>query len=261
MPNPISNLAETPVVILCGGKGIVIDDSGLRTNKALIQVAGHAIVTWVMRHYVSAGFRNFILATGFQSDKLVDMLKSNHGATLNGDVQSLLLAGTRCSVSIVTTPDNATTGDRLKACRPYLRGADYFCTSYSDTLSDVNLTELCRFHLFGGQIASLVAAEYPVRFRILGMRLGDDTRVRGFATKPVIEMAPINGGFYLFNHAIFDERYLGVSQDNLVLENEVLDRLSADGQLRAFCHKGRWQTLDCERDLIPLSQIAASIPT
>ncbi len=258
MQNLVSNLSETPVVILCGGNGIVIDESGLRTNKALIRVAGQAIVTWVMRHYAAAGFRTFILAAGLQADKLVDMLKSDHGATADGNSLSLTLAGAPCSVRIVTAPSNATTGDRLKVCRPYLIEHDYFCVTYSDTLSDVNLTDLYRFHIFGGQIASLVAAEYPVRFRILGMRLGD-TVVRGFATKPVIEMTPVNGGFYLFNRAVFDERYLGASQDNLVLENDVLNRLATDGQLRAFSHKGRWQNLDCERDLIALSQITAGI--
>ena len=63
--------AEIPVVVLCGGAAILIDESGSRFNKARIPVAGEPLVIHVLRSYLQAGFRRFILATGLQGEQLV----------------------------------------------------------------------------------------------------------------------------------------------------------------------------------------------
>jgi glucose-1-phosphate cytidylyltransferase len=256
MSNPVNNPAGIPIVILCGGIGIFIDESGQRTNKALVRVAGKSMVAWVILHYARAGFRRFILAAGYQHTQFAQKLAHDLGATIeNNNRFSLLLAGTNYTIELVPTPVDATTGDRLNACRSFLNKALCFGVTYSDTLSDVNLTDLYVFHNASNKIATLVAAEYPVRFRILGMRLGETT-VRGFSRKPVIEMAPINGGFYFFNQSVLTKDYLNVNCQGIVLENEVLNQLASNGMLGAYAHKGLWQNLDSERDLKALTLIA-----
>lgn len=252
--NAMTDISSIPVVILCGGKGIYVDDSGQKINKALVNINGQAMVTWVMRHYAAAGFRHFILASGMPCAQLAAVLPSS--TICHENEFEVQYAEATCRVRIVPTLPQANTGDRINACRTHLSEASCFCVTYSDTLSDVNLVEELNFHQTNGQIATLIAASYPVRFRILGMRLGESL-IRGFAQRPVIETAPINGGYYIFNSEILSERYLGATKEHLVLENEVLEQLAADGKLRAYTHKGQWQNLDSERDLEALSAIAA----
>jgi glucose-1-phosphate cytidylyltransferase len=260
MSNLVIN-AQVPVVILCGGLGIYIDDTGIRRNKALVAVDGEPMVIQVMRLYVRAGYRTFVLAAGYQSDILAAVLATAHSSGADAsdpDLFEITINGAPCAVRVVRSADTATTGDRLLACRQYLEPFQWFCVTYSDTLSDVNLTDMQRFHCGHGKVATLMAAEYPTRFRILGIRLGE-TKVSGFAARPVLGMEPINGGFYFFSNHLFDDRFLGSKPNNSVLEDEPLERLASAQELMAFAHQGAWQNLDSERDLVPLTRILRSM--
>ena len=63
-------------------------------------------------------------------------------------------------------------------------------------------------------------------------RLNGDDVVEGFEEKPRFE-GWINGGFFCFEPGVLD--YL---DEDSVLEREPLERLAADGQLRAYRHTG-----------------------
>jgi glucose-1-phosphate cytidylyltransferase len=131
-----------------------------------------------------------------------------------------------------------------------------FAVTYSDTLSDVNLTALLAFHHAHGAAASVVTTQYPVRFRILGIREGESL-VRAFAPKPIIDTAAVNGGFYLFNQAVWNPIY-GLDGQT-PLEVGFLEGLVARLQLHAFEHRGAWQHGDSERDIAILGLIAQQI--
>ena len=252
------DIAALPVVVLCGGQGIYIDGTGQRRNKALIRVAGQAMVSLVMKIYARVGFRIFILAAGIQADAIRAVIVTDHGGRIDETDSGLYIGAVgeaSCQIRVVDTTTAATTGDRLKQCRFFVQDSPHFCLTYSDTLAAVDLREVIRFHDDHGRLATLLAANHPVRFRIIGARPGEN-HVRGFAPRPVLEAEPINGGFYVFNRAIFDDRYLGIRGAQVVLEDEVLDQLAADQQLMAFRHAGRWQNLDSERDIKPLVEIS-----
>lgn len=163
------------------------------------------------------------------------------------------------SAQYIPTPVEATTGARLLACRLALEalGAPAgFAVTYSDTLSDVDLGALMRFHRAQGRIATLVAANLPVRFRILGIRAGE-VLVRGFASRPVIEGPRINGGFYCFTPALWHA--VDTLRAEMPLEERPLEQLAAMGELAAFDHPGAWQSCDAERDLVELERLARGI--
>jgi glucose-1-phosphate cytidylyltransferase len=54
----------------------------------------------------------------------------------------------------------------------------------------------------------------------------------------------INGGFFVFEPAIFDR----IAGDDTLLEHEPLVRLAREGQLSAYRHEGFWQPMDTLRD-------------
>lgn len=247
---------QVPVAILCGGRGLVLDtNQAERLNKGLVSIAGAPLFLWVMRHYALYGATHFLLATGLQGDRFGSALLTA-GASRMAEGYDIELAGHMCQVRLVPTPPQASTADRLLACRPWLEQAPRFALTYSDTLSDVDLGKELSFHLEQNLIATLVAAPYPVRFRILGMRQGE-TRVRAFAPRPVIETTAINGGYYLFTRQAWDPVH-GLAPGT-AMENECLEHLAAAGQLAAFEHRGAWQHCDSERDLFELERVAGKL--
>ena len=257
MTNLKISFNTVPVAILCGGDGVLLDvEPGKRVNKGLIQVEGKPLFFWVMQHYAMHGATDFVLATGIQSEQFSVALIAE-GATLAGqpDTYALTIANRPCTVRRVITDTKATTAARLLACKPWLLAACCFALTYCDTLSNVDLSAELAFHSEKGVVATLVGATYPVRFRILGIRQ-DESLVRAFAPRPIIESTYINGGYYIFDQAIWGEQY-GVSAD-APLENNPLERLAAAGQLVAFQHKGDWQHYDGERDLASLGRLAHS---
>lgn len=253
------SLDTVPVVVLCGGRGIYIDDSGRRLNKALVRIAGEAMIVHVLRVYLAAGFRRFVLAAGDATAALESLLLDGGAGRRRPDgTLAVTLDGEGAAVRVVDTGADAATGDRLRAVRSDLGAAGRFCVTYSDTLCDIDLREIVAAHRGHGRFATMLATQMPTRFRILGLRQ-NDTLVRGFLEQPLIENDPINGGFYVFDDAVHGPRYLGGDQPGLVLETTVLERLVADRQLVAHPCRGAWHYLDSERDIPRVTEVAAAL--
>lgn len=252
------DFATVPVVLFCGGRGVVVHSGTLLPcNKALVQVRGKPLLWWVMCHYVQHGARDFVLATGIQCEQFEPALHALGGQVSAQDPQQLAIdvLGQPCNVRLVPTGEQASTAQRLIACKPWVKHASSFAVTYSDTISDVNLSAELAFHFSANRIATLVAAKFPVRFRVLGIRSGESL-VRAFASRPVIEAASINGGYYLFTQEIWHDRF-GLAQAD-ALENTPLERLAQAGQLTAFSHSGVWQNCDSGRDLECIERIIQS---
>lgn len=251
---------EVPVVILCGGQGVVLGEGqSQRLNKALVRINGKPLFWWGVLHYALHGARQYWLATGLQADHFHKVLREDCGAhadPVQPDTYWMEIGTQKLQIHLVSTPPEANTAQRLLACRPFLEQAPRFALTYSDTLSDVDLSAELDFHAAQGTVGSLVSTQCPVRFRILGMRQGQ-TIVRAFAPKPVIEAAAINGGYYLFTQRVWEDAF-GLDGQS-ALESAPLDKLVAQQQLTAFEHRGQWQHCDAERDLAPLQRIAQQL--
>ena len=261
MKNTMKEFNSVPVVVLCGGRSVTMGEGpGVPSNKALVQVRHQPLFWWVLRHYVRYGATQFLMATGYQSERFADALIALGAKASVQDPQSfdINIAQTACHIRLRPTAPQATTASRLLACKPWLADAERFALTYSDTLSDADLGAEMRFHQAQKLAATLVSTRPPVRFRILGIRQGESL-VRAFAPRPVIESTCINGGYYIFSPAIWDSIY-GVTQ-NVALENQPLERLAAASQLAAFEHKGAWHYCDGERDLATLQDIAETLDT
>jgi glucose-1-phosphate cytidylyltransferase len=227
-------LAGVPVVIFCGGLGIFADDSGQRIAKPLIDVQGKPLVSHVVGLFTRRGFMRFVLAGGYQADRLERLV----AARSFGDAD----------ITVVDTGVESTTAQRLAAVATHLGDAEHFGVTYSDTLSDVDPAAVYDFHLRHGKIGTLITAHLPTRFKVVGLRDGDPL-VRGFAAKPIIRKDHINGGFYFFRQDVLRLPVLEKATAQVTLEDDVLEALAEGGQLAAYQHDGAWQHVDSERDL------------
>lgn len=225
-----------PVAILCGGRGTRLQEHTKTIPKPLVEIGGHPIVWHVVQLYANAGFRDFVLLTGYLSDQMEAFAAETEwpeGVTV------------RCLDTGLDTP----TGGRVAKAAEVLGGGT-FCLTYADGVADLDLGALLKFHHEHGAAATVTVVRPELQFGVLDLD-GDD-RVTGFREKPRSDHW-INGGFF-----VLEPRALDYLREDVVLEREPLERLSADGELRAFRHGGFWDCMDTYKDSILLNDLWAS---
>jgi len=235
------------VVILAGGLGTRLSEETDVRPKPMVEVGGRPILWHIMKHYAHYGFNEFYIALGYKGDHIkryfLDYysLSSNMSVSLkNGTVDVIDGAAEDWTVHLMDTGDETLTGGRIKRLERWLRD-DTFMVTYGDGVSNINLPDLLRFHRAQDCIATVTAVRPPSRF---GGLVFDGDRVADFTEKPQIGEGWINGGFLVFEPAIFD--YL--HDDHTILEADALEQLAVDRQLAAYRHDDFWQCMDTLRD-------------
>ena len=149
-------------------------------------------------------------------------------------------------VTLVDTGDNTQTGGRLKRVKKFLEGEDCFCFTYGDGLTDLNISQLIRFHREHGKLATVTAVNPPGRF---GALVTTGPSVSAFSEKPSAGGA-ISGGYFVLNTECIDF----ISGDLESWEGAPLQALVDAGQLMAYRHDGFWQPMDTLREKNQLEQ-------
>jgi glucose-1-phosphate cytidylyltransferase len=236
------------VVILCGGYGTRLSEETHLKPKPMVEVGGQPILWHIMKQYEHYGLNNFMLALGYKAEVIKDYFLSYHArrsdimVTLkNGQVEYLNPGSEDWLVELMDTGSGSMTGGRLLRLKPYLEASGTFMLTYGDGVANVDINALLAFHRMHGKIATVTAVRPSARFG--GMHINNQ-RVCHFKEKPQSGEGWINGGFFVFEPAIFD--YL--ENDSTVLEQAPLEQLVADEQLMAYEHDGYWQCMDTIRD-------------
>jgi glucose-1-phosphate cytidylyltransferase len=200
-----------------------------------------------MKLYSAQGFSEFVVAVGYKGELIkryfVDYASLDGSMTVDvarGRVNQHQREADDWIVHLVDTGQDTQTGGRIKRLEPWL-GDETFMVTYGDGVADVDLEELLRFHRDHGRIATVTAVRPPARF---GGLVFDGDLVAEFTEKPQIGEGWINGGFLVFEPAIFD--YL--DDDRTVLEANALEQLAEERQLVAYKHERFWQCMDTLRD-------------
>ena len=254
-----SQRKNIPVVILAGGVGIRIGKDLERIPKAMIDVNGIPILLCVMDHYAKYGFSKFIICAGYGKEVVEEFVKRIPAinTNLNINVKARGIDRSKWQIKVVDTGIENKTASRLALVRGIVSKSPFFCLTYGDTYSDINIDKLLQFHFSHRKTASLLAVHMPTRFRILGL-YGDDPLLRGFSDKPILQNDYINGGFYVFNDSIFQLSSLNASVNNS-LEIDILEELVAKKEICAYKYsKGIWQYIDNERNRKELCDIINS---
>jgi glucose-1-phosphate cytidylyltransferase len=243
------------VVILCGGRELYIKNSNTneneKINKSLIPINNKLLIYWNVHYYIKFGYKNFILVFDFINDEILSIIKK----AFNGKQQkSFIIFSYKKNIiklNIVSTNKKTSTSEKILSIKKFLKNK-IFAINYSDTLSNVDLNLLLRFHIKYKFIGTLIAAKMPVRFKILGYKKGENV-IRGFSKNPVLHENEINGGFYYFNKKFLTKKYLNAKSHSL--EERPLDILSKDLRLGFYEHEGLWQHLDNVSDIEKIIKI------
>ena len=236
------------VVILAGGQGTRLTEETELRPKPMVEIGGRPILWHIMKHYAHHGFNEFFIALGYRGEMIkrffVDYCSLSGNLTLDlakGMVEAHENDSEDWLVHLKDTGQQTNTGGRVKRLEPLLKDGTFMLT-YGDGVSDVDLKRLLNFHRSHGRIATITAVRPPARFG--GLIFSGDEVVE-FTEKPQIGEGWINGGFMVFEPAVFD--YLADNDSSL--EADALEKLAKDRQLMAFRHESFWQCMDTMREV------------
>jgi glucose-1-phosphate cytidylyltransferase len=234
-------------VILAGGRGTRLAEETDRVPKPMVEVGGRPILWHIMSIYASHGFTDFLVACGYKGEAIKayfrDFFLHNSDYVidlLDGSLDMLQPNRIDWRVGVVDTGVETMTGGRVQRLRPWL-GEETFMVTYGDGVGDVDVRALVEFHRRHGRLATVTAVRPPSRF---GALMLDGDSVAEFSEKPQMGEGWINGGFFVFEPAVFG--YL--EGDETVLERGPLEALAAEGELMAYRHDGFWHPMDTLRD-------------
>jgi glucose-1-phosphate cytidylyltransferase len=236
------------VVILAGGYGTRLAEETEVRPKPMVEIGGRPILWHIMKLYAHHGFAEFVVALGYRGDAIkryfLDFPYASADLTVRLQANEVTVHQRHdedWTVHLVDTGLDTITGGRIKRLRGWI-GAESFMLTYGDGVADVDLKELLAFHRHHGKLATVTAVRPPARFGRLDI---DRDRVAVFTEKPQTGEGWINGGFFVLEPGVFDY----IDGDATHWEREPLERLAAEGQLRAYQHDGFWQSMDTLRDV------------
>ncbi len=250
------SLAEKPkVVILAGGYGTRISEETKIKPKPLIEVNGKPIIWYILTHFASYGFNDFIICAGYKGEMLKEYFFNYHSRNVDFKVNTS--AGTTVyypsgvedwNVTVIDTGQETMTGGRLRRVSSYL--GEVFFMTYGDGVADIDLSSLLASHLRSQKAATVTAVKPPSRFAVLEVE-NETKSVSSFREKPSDEFGWINGGFFVLNKEV-----LGfIEGDETTWEREPMEKLASTGNLNAFIHDGFWQCIDSMRDKEQLERL------
>jgi glucose-1-phosphate cytidylyltransferase len=237
-------------VILAGGLGTRLSEETVLKPKPMVEIGGKPILWHLMNVYGAYGFNEFVLALGYKAEIVKEYFANFH--VLNSDLTVDLSTGKTTihtgrippwKVHLVETGPNTQTGGRLKRLRAWLADDSTFMMTYGDGLANVDIQKLVAFHKAHGKLATVTAVRPPSRFGNLAFER-ETGQVSNFVEKPQAQGGWINGGFFVLQREVLEY----IDGDEVPWELAPMQRLTADGQLRAFQHEGFWQPMDTLRD-------------
>lgn len=246
-------------VIFAGGLGTRLSEETSIRPKPMVEVGNRPILWHIMKTYSAHGIDEFIICCGYKGYVIKEYFANYflHMSDVTFDLrynQMNVHSGNAepWKITLIDTGETTMTGGRLKRVREHI-GSETFCLTYGDGVSDVNVTELIKFHQSQGSLATLTAVQPPGRFGAIALHEGQ-SKIESFQEKPEGDGAWINGGYFVVEPQVIDF----IEGDETVWEQGPLTKLANMDQLSAFRHSGFWQPMDTLRDRTKLEELWAS---
>lgn len=244
------------VVILAGGFGTRLTEESHLRPKPMVEIGGMPILWHIMKTYSHYGFNEFIICCGYKGymikEYFADYYLHNSDVTFDfahdGDMTVHNNFAEPWKVTLVDTGLKSMTGGRVKRIQPYV-GEEAFMLTYGDGVGNVNIAKLLEQHKSHGKIGTMTTVNVGQRFGVLD--IADDGEIKAFREKQKTDGSRINAGYMVMEPAIFDY----IAGDSTVFEQEPLERIAMEGQLRGYAHEGFWKPMDTLREKNELEEL------
>ena len=238
-------MENLPCVILAGGLGTRFRESTEFKPKPMIEIGSRPIIWHIMKSYGHHGINQFLISAGYKAESIKNYFLHYKAITQDVEIdlkrQQINYLGESENWKILISDTGLTTmtGGRISNISKHIKTDNFFCT-YGDAVSDIDITELYKFHLAHGKTATMTIVRQPSRFGVV--ELSENEKVTSFREKPIVD-GWVNAGYFIFNKKVF--HYLN---EDSTLEAEPLRELASEGELMAFKHDGFWQPMDTFRE-------------
>ena len=244
-------------VIFAGGLGTRISEETDNIPKPMIRIGQKPILWHIMKMYSTYGVNDFVICCGYK-DYVIKEYFSNYFLHMSdvtfcmkeNEIKVHQKRAEPWNITLVDTGEQTMTGGRLKRITEYVKNDEYFCLTYGDGVSDINIKSLLEYHKQQKTLATITAVYPPGRFGALHILNG---KVSTFKEKPKGDGSRINGGFFILSPKVIDL----IDDDTTVWEQEPMELLALQGEMSAFEHDGFWQPMDTLRDKILLEDLWA----
>jgi glucose-1-phosphate cytidylyltransferase len=245
-------------VILAGGFGSRMSEITGATPKPLVMASGEPLIRHVIRIFENQGVRRFLVLAGYLSYQLHSYFSSlilpGQAVKYARGAASFLDYGylsdqQSIEVTVVETGLTTQTAGRLMLSMAHLD--DRFYLAYSDSIANVDISELAKEHISAGNSVTLTAVRPPSRF---GHPILRDSKVQSFAEKATTDADVISGGFMIVEKVVLDL----ISSEQASFEIDILPRLSERGRVGAYVHEGQFFAVDSLRDLRAFEEYLAN---
>lgn len=169
-------------LILCGGRGQRLKPLTNNLPKPLIRIKNKEILSYIIEHLLSFKINHTLVLAGYKSEKIKEFIAKkfkNKISYLNTGLNTDILQRIRKS---------------LKVSRKYI------LVCYGDTLLNININSLIKFHIFNNCLPTLTIYKNPIKFGLV--KINKKKIVTSFLEKPDTNVW-INVGFFLFEKKYF----------------------------------------------------------
>lgn len=226
------------VVILAGGLGTRLSEETHSIPKPMVRIGGKPILWHIMKIYSHYGFNDFIICGGYKQEVIQNYLLSYES-----------IWDKFGNVHLVDTGENTLTGGRIKLVQEFI-GNETFLLTYGDGISNINISELVKFHKFMKKSLTVSSVQPSGRFG--GMDINPiSSIVEKFNEKPKGDGIWINGGFMVCEPKIFDY----IDGDNVTFEAEPINKLVEEREVVSYKHHGFWECMDTLKDKNDLNKM------
>lgn len=245
------------VVILAGGFGTRISEESHLKPKPMIEIGDKPILWHIMKSYSYYGYNDFVICLGYKGYAIKEFFADYylHTSDVTFDFQNRNQMTIHNNVSepwkvtLVDTGLHTMTGGRIKRIKKYI-GNERFMLTYGDGVSDINISELEKYHMKSNKYLTMTAIQPGGRFGVL--EINEETNeIKEFVEKSKEDGGWINGGFMVVEPQVLDY----INDDNTVFEKDPLEKLAREGKLNAYKYNGFWQCMDTQRDKVLLENL------
>lgn len=242
-------------VILAGGIGTRLCEETFIKPKPMVEIGGRPMLWHIMKIYSYHGINEFIICCGYKGYMIKEYFANYflHMSNITFDMVNNQMHvhennAEPWRVTLVDTGDDSATGGRLKRVRDYIKDEEFFCFTYGDGVSDVDISATIEFHKRQNTLATVTATFPPAKFGALDI---DGERVISFQEKPKGDNGMVNAGYFVMSPKVIDY----IDNDETSWEGRPLERLAEQGQLAVYRHDAFWQPMDTLRDKLHLEKL------
>lgn len=192
--------------------------------KPLVSIKGKPILGHLLDYLSSSPINHYLIAAGYEVMKIHEYFSDhppeNKGVTIvdSGEVDII---------------------ERIRSCAKLVK-SDGFLVLYGDTLSDININKLLKFHSDHNGRATVTLWPLSSPFGI--MDVGEQGVVESYVEKPVLDKW-INIGFFYFSSALVPV------MDRFEKYEDFLEHLISKKELYAYKHTGMHITVNTQKEL------------